>query len=260
MWKHLIASDLDGTLLPETQPALDEAVFEEIRHLQQRGVLFCAASGRSFGALRKLFAPVADDIAYLAENGARVYMNGQLLDTVTIPRALGMELLTELLARDDCEVRVNTTAGRFFVARNEASLSRIARAEEINAPVVTDPARVEGEITLITAITDGNIAAPAAELVPRWQNRIGARVTGEHWLDFTAAGKGPALEKLCARMGIAAEQVIAFGDNFNDVSMLEYAGTSYLMENACEQLKQQFPQHSGSVLETLRQLERQNRI
>ena len=53
----LVASDLDGTLLPEGQTELPCAVFDEIRRLHDCGVLFCAASGRPLDALRELFAP-----------------------------------------------------------------------------------------------------------------------------------------------------------------------------------------------------------
>ena len=59
----LVASDLDGTLLPEGQTELSCAVFDEIRRLHDCGILFCAASGRPLDALRRLFAPVADEIA-----------------------------------------------------------------------------------------------------------------------------------------------------------------------------------------------------
>ena len=54
----LVASDLDGTLLPEGQTELSCAVFDEIRRLHDCGILFCAASGRPLDALRELFAPV----------------------------------------------------------------------------------------------------------------------------------------------------------------------------------------------------------
>ena len=60
----LVASDLDGTLLPEGQTELPCAVFDEIRRLHDCGVLFCAASGRPLDALRRLFAPVAATILY----------------------------------------------------------------------------------------------------------------------------------------------------------------------------------------------------
>ena len=68
----LVASDLDGTLLPEGQTELSCSVFDEIRRLYDCGILFCAASGRPLDALRELFAPVADEIAYMSENAAYV--------------------------------------------------------------------------------------------------------------------------------------------------------------------------------------------
>ena len=46
----LVASDLDGTLLPEGQTELPCAVFDEIRRLHDCGVLFCAASVFSLGS------------------------------------------------------------------------------------------------------------------------------------------------------------------------------------------------------------------
>ena len=50
---------------------------------------------------------------------------------------------------------------------------------------------------------------PAKEILPLWQDRIGAAITGEHWLDFTAAGKDKGLHLLCAHFGIPQENTYA---------------------------------------------------
>ena len=63
----LIASDLDGTLLQNGAQRLNPEVFDMIRTLKSHGILFTAASGRQYTNLRRLFAPVKDDIAYVAE-------------------------------------------------------------------------------------------------------------------------------------------------------------------------------------------------
>jgi len=101
----LVASDLDGTLLPEGQTELSCAVFDEIRRLHDCGVLFCAASGRPLDALRELFAPVADEIAYMSENAAYVCYGRELLHTIPMPRALCAELVAYLGTRTDCVSR-----------------------------------------------------------------------------------------------------------------------------------------------------------
>mgnify|MGYP000388097175 CR=1 FL=1 len=63
----LIASDLDGTLLQNGARDVNPIVFDQIRTLKEHGILFAAASGRQYLNLRRLFTPVQDDIAYIAE-------------------------------------------------------------------------------------------------------------------------------------------------------------------------------------------------
>ena len=66
----LIASDVDGTLIQDSTPDLYPEMVETIRSLKEKGILFCAASGRQYPSLRNVFREVADEIAYIAENGA----------------------------------------------------------------------------------------------------------------------------------------------------------------------------------------------
>ena len=58
-------------------------------------------------------------------------------------------------------------------------------------------------------------------------------VSGNEWADFAPLGanKGTALEAIGQQMGIAPEEMVAFGDNENDRSMLEFVGQPYLMQN-----------------------------
>ena len=63
---RLIACDIDGTLLQKGARNISPEIFQEIDRLEQRGVLFCPASGRQYHSLRQLFAPVADRVPYLS--------------------------------------------------------------------------------------------------------------------------------------------------------------------------------------------------
>ena len=62
---RLICSDIDGTLLQYGKKELEDEIFEQIRELHRRGILFCPTSGRQYTSLRKLFAPVADCCVFL---------------------------------------------------------------------------------------------------------------------------------------------------------------------------------------------------
>src|ERR1700733_150911 len=86
-----------------------------------------------------------------------------------------------------------------------------------------------------------------------WQGRGGGRAAGVgvalhrteyaardlSILDILPAGcsKGSALLRLAKARGVRAEEILAIGDNWNDVSMLEVAGRAVLMGNAPESLK-----------------------
>ena len=68
----LIVSDVDDTLLPESTMDLNPEYFEVIKKLQEKGVIFVAASGRQKVSIKKVFAPIQDSIAYLADNGTDI--------------------------------------------------------------------------------------------------------------------------------------------------------------------------------------------
>ena len=74
---RLIAADMDGTLLDENS-LLPEETFELIEKLRDRGVIFCASSGRRYETLRWMFEPVADRMDYVGSLGTQVYADGVL--------------------------------------------------------------------------------------------------------------------------------------------------------------------------------------
>ena len=75
----LIACDLDGTLLHPGEREPRSEAFELIDELHRRGIVFMPASGRQYASLRYLFAPVADELAYVCENGALVMSGACML-------------------------------------------------------------------------------------------------------------------------------------------------------------------------------------
>ena len=65
----LVASDIDGTLLPEGTAQINPEIFEVIRKLKEKDILFAAASGRHYTSMSKLFEPVKHDMIFITENG-----------------------------------------------------------------------------------------------------------------------------------------------------------------------------------------------
>ena len=105
-----------------------------------------------------------------------------------------------------------------------------------------------------TELLDAQFAAAEA-LGPRWGGAFHMAEAGPIWLDFTLADKGSGLADLCRVLGIAMEDVMAFGDNYNDLPMLEQVGQPYLMENAAPALRAKIPRLCRTVVEVLSQIQ-----
>lgn len=248
--KALIFSDLDDTLQPRSTRTIDPRFFAEIPVLAEKGVCFCIASGRYYGSLLGCLAPVAEDIFFICENGAEIYYGQKLLYRTEIDRALAREIVESIIRRPDCFARINA-AENYYIAKPED----VARMGLPLGKYVSSIDEVEGEIRMITAACPENNRAALAELQPMWEGRVEIAVNGPHWIDFTPMGKGKAVHWLCQYLGVNPAQAYAFGDNYNDCSMLEAVGHPFLMEIAPKDLKAQFSNHTHSVIETVLQLE-----
>ena len=75
----LIASDMDGTLL-DGDGNVPPETYDLIRRLNAGGISFVASSGRRFDTLQEMFAPVMNQMDFVASNGAQVVVAGKLVD------------------------------------------------------------------------------------------------------------------------------------------------------------------------------------
>ncbi|MDE5897513.1 MAG: Cof-type HAD-IIB family hydrolase, partial [Clostridia bacterium] len=94
---RFIATDLDGTLLDE-EKRLPEEIFGLVEELASRGILFAPASGRQYANLKRIFAPVADKVVFICENGALVKYRGETLHMNPIRDAWLKQALDEIRA------------------------------------------------------------------------------------------------------------------------------------------------------------------
>ena len=141
---RLIAADMDGTLLDENS-LLPKETFELIEALRDRGVLFCASSGRRYETLRWLFEPVADRIDYVASLGTQVYADGQLLDREVFSTRAVLRLF-RTCQEFDCFHLVLYDRTHTFLLDDQSSYVRELDKDLPNAERVFDPAIYSIEI------------------------------------------------------------------------------------------------------------------
>lgn len=253
---RLIVSDIDGTLLPSGASGIDPVIFAEIRRLKNKGILFCPASGRQYSSLRGLFGPVADELYYICSNGAVVFGPGDpgpVLRKTEMERREALTLCREILAVPQCELVICGESASYLCPK-EPDYPRLFRnLVGDDVVILSAPEQMPEAITKVTAYCSNGTAEPEALLAPRWK-QLHPAVSGPVWLDFTLADKGTGLGQLAAALEIDLTEVMAFGDNYNDVPMLDLAGRSYLMESAAAPLRARFPSHCSRVADILHQL------
>lgn len=230
---RLIACDLDGTLLLHGAQICTSQALELIELLCDRGIFFMPASGRQYPNLRRLFAPVADRILYLCENGSLVMKDDRPIEKKIFSRGLAMELCHAILDQEDCEVLISGERTSYILPKKDSYRRYLEETVRNNITVVRTPEEIPEEIMKISFYTgkeNRDIVGDA--LAQRFGGRAWMVVSGLEWIDFAPVGtsKASALAAVGKQLGIAPEEMAAFGDNENDRTMLEFVGHPYLMK------------------------------
>jgi len=231
---RLVATDIDGTLI-HSDGTLSARTVGVLCALPVPAVL---VTGRPVRWLRQLYDQMPEPLSAICANGAVVYDP----DTDEILRAepLSVELLLDVTKRlreavPDIALAVEVEDGRSFWYEEAW------------------PVRWEGEHhrVRVLATPEQLTSVPAVKLLGRSASHqpdefyelvsktLGDVATATHssssaLVEISAAGvtKAAGLAWLCAREGISADEVLAFGDMPNDVPMLTWAGHAVAMGNA----------------------------
>lgn len=230
----LIASDIDGTLIQDRSQKLQPEIFPMIQRLREMGILFVAASGRQYPNLYRLFASVQDKIAYVCENGCMVKMNGKTLYKARMEDELALDIMHTIWEKDTAELLLSGEDTAYIQPKSEEFRSLMMDVVKNNVTVVEDIFRLREPAFKISVYEDQGIDAATEYWCNVFKGRATAVTSGLEWLDFTPIGanKGAALKYLQEKLGIAPDECMAFGDEYNDIAMLENVGYSYAMETA----------------------------
>ena len=234
----LIASDLDGTLL-DSDKHIDAGIFSLLPELKKRGIEFTTFSGRN----EKLAAPFVDElnvnVPYGVNNGGEIYYKHGRIDIEPICSDYNQKLMNLFLqykipfACYCSDKMIRYGASNFFKSRTDKVITDAIPYEEgmdfSNEKIVkvtTDVANLK-ELDEVKEILSNNFP----ELI-----YIEAE-TDVYCINSRSANKGNALEKICEHLNISLEEVMVFGDSYNDIPMLEKAGYGVAIENAEEDVK-----------------------
>ncbi|MDD3251859.1 MAG: HAD family hydrolase [Lachnospiraceae bacterium] len=235
----LVVSDIDGTLLEDGQHRINPELFEVIVKLRERGMQFAAASGRQWASIEAVFEPIKEKIFYLSDNGAYVGCCGRNLFLNTIDTELVHEMIRDIRAAG----LIAVLSGPDVVYLDEedpAIFDWLVNGYKFRVKRVKDLLKVQDSFIKISAYKPQGIEAAVTELRKRYQERLKITISGDMWMDSMAKGvnKGQAIRLLQESLGITPEETIAFGDQLNDMEMLQQAYYSFAIGNARPEVKE----------------------
>jgi Cof subfamily protein (haloacid dehalogenase superfamily) len=250
---RLIALDVDGTLL-DSQWRVPEANRLAIERAVARGIEVALVTGRRFDFARPVFDALPDPLTLILNNGAIVKTrDGETVQAHLLPREIACRVLDMTRQFRDTVAVVfdRPRAEQLFVeragqiplpprARSFRSRNEVTEVTELKTCLVVDPIQLMffGEFArmreLAAMLQGPGIDLPFSLAITEYESRDLALV------DVVRAGcsKGAALIEWSARRGLDRSQVMAVGDNLNDLEMLEFAGQPVVMGNAVAALKE----------------------
>ncbi|MGQ0551312.1 MAG: HAD family hydrolase [Armatimonadota bacterium] len=237
---RLLITDIDGTLV-NGRRQITPPVRAAVAAAQARGVRVCLATGRIWPSARQFVEGVGADPPVILYNGAMVYdfIRDEVWVQTPLPRQQAHDVLRIL--RDHPAVQPHLYVGdRVYVPVMNETTEIYERKDSVRTEAVGDLADwLAVDAMKILIIGDRAPLAAVAEQIDRLPYPVNHVFSQDDYLEILPPGvnKGTALEAMADRLGIAPAEVIAVGDNLNDLAMIRLAGLGVAMANAPEGLR-----------------------
>ncbi len=233
-----IASDMDGTLLDQ-YGRLDPEFFDLFLQLEEKGILFSAASGRQYYSLRDTFAPIQDRVLYVAENGTLVMHKDKELYSCTIPKPEVAEIVKAARAIEGAHIVLCGKHSAYIEVQGQKTLEEFQKYYH-RCKYVDDLLEVDDEFLKVAICHfDGSEELLFPGINSQFGDSHKVVVSAKIWLDVmnAQASKGAAIQHLQQTMNFTPAETMTFGDYLNDLEMLQVSEHSYAVANAHEEIK-----------------------
>lgn len=250
---RLVAVDLDGTLL-NSQSEISPANRKALQEAARRGVRIVAVTGRRFHSARPIVHQLEFPVTLIASNGALIgTSSGEVVRRSFLPRAIARQALEAGRAYREYAVAIFDLSSRGQVVMQQGASSEgplgwyLSKSPEVldlvadlEAAIATDPVQVMfgGPPARFEALEGLLRHSPAgASIHLTWTKYFTRNMSLLDVMNRTCS-KGSALEFWAERCGIPASEVMAIGDNYNDIEMLQFSGRPVVMGNCIPGLDQ----------------------
>lgn len=235
----LVITDLDGTLL-KGDDIVPQSFLNLMHEMQAHGVRFAIASGRQYGIIKELFKDYYRNLLLIGDNGAAVYEGEQLIYKNPLAHDLIYKYREVIRKYPQLGLLYAGIKTSYCESANPILLSNQKRFCHYPTSYKNLEDMLENdEIGKMAIYNFDEGAANNVQLFAEYFDEADFVVSGKNWIDITTkhTSKGQALNFIKDHYHYQSEDVIAFGDYNNDISMFKEAKYSYAMANANQEVK-----------------------
>lgn len=236
----LIASDIDGTLVRDGDNVLNPELYDEILRLRAKGIQFVAASGRQWHSIERIFEPIKEKIFYVSDNGAYVGCYGRNLFLTAIDHDVVMDMVADVRRCEGLDVMISGPDVVYLETEDQDIIRWLVDSYRFEVKQVPDLTKVEDRFIKVSVYKAHGVEEAARAIREKYKDKLKITISGDMWMDSMAFGvsKGEAIRQIQESLDILPEETMAFGDQLNDIEMLERAYYSYAIGNARPEVKQ----------------------
>lgn len=233
----MVVSDMDGTLL-NSNHEVSSQFFELFTDLHKQGIHFVAASGRQYHSMLDKLSSIKSKITFIAENGALIKRNDEVLLTTPIDKKAINGILDAVHSVTNAHP-VLCSENNAFVDGASDDFLNLLREYYSSFEIVANQKEVDIEVLKVAIYHFEDSEKYIYPKVEHFENDLKVKVSGSNWVDVSHknANKGFALEKVMREYNVSRDELLVFGDYNNDIEMLELAKYSFAMENAHPNVK-----------------------
>ena len=241
MGVKLIAVDMDGTFLNDNMKYDKERFLKQYELMKERGIKFVVASGNQYYQLISFFPEIRDEIAFVAENGAKIVDYNEIVYCAELSKDKVKKVLDVLEDINPKEYVMCGSNSAYVHTDISDPAYKLTKLYYYKLAKVDDLYTVDDTIFKFCTDFKGQDLDVVIDKLKQELDGVMIPVsTGHDGVDFIIPGvhKANGIQILQKRWGIKDHEVAAFGDSGNDYEMLKHAEYSYAMENAHSRIKE----------------------
>jgi len=235
----IFATDMDHTLL-DNDSNLPDNIESLINEITDKNKIFVAASGRTLTNLHHKFKDIDAKVTFVSDNGAILEHDGEIQYINTINEEDVIDTIHKLRNAEDSTLVIITPTMSYIESENE-SHHEFLKEYYSHMTLVDDLMDYTQDVIKITMVSPSKSHSNFVNHVDgKLSDNIYGVQAGKVWIDIMNRGinKAVALNHLMDKIGVTSEQLVTFGDYYNDLEMIKLAKYGFAVENAPHDIKE----------------------